>query len=119
MGQYHYPTNLTKKQFLCPHKFGDGLKLREFGCSSHGTMTALAYLLASSSGRGSGDFDNVGKLSGSWAGDKIAIIGDYSESSDIPGIDAAEIYSQLFETYEDISVAVRAEASEAADREPL
>lgn len=113
MGQYHYPVNLTKKQFLHPHKFDDGLKLREFGCSSNGTMTALAYLLASSTGRGGGDFEK-GKLSGSWAGDRIAIIGDYSEKGDIPGVDASEVYSGLVandapERYEDISEAVRRE----------
>jgi len=109
MGQYHYPVNLTKKQYLDPHKFGDGLKLREFGCSSHGTLTALTYLLASSNGRGGGDFAD-GLLAGTWAGDKIAIIGDYSEKNDIEGTDAAKVYSDLHDSYDDISVAVKREA---------
>jgi hypothetical protein len=109
MGQYHYPVNLTKKQYLNPHTFGDGLKLREFGCSSGGTLTALTYLLASSNGRGGGDFAD-GSLAGKWAGDKIAIIGDYSDKNDIEGIDAAQMYAELRDSYyEDISVAVKRE----------
>jgi hypothetical protein len=110
MGQYHYPVNLTKKQYLDPHKFNDGLKLREFGCSSNGTMTALCYLLASSIGRGGGDFQD-GDHAGTWAGDKIAIIGDYSEKGDIPKMDAQKIYNDLMEKgkYTDISLAVIAE----------
>ena len=110
MGQYHYPVNLTKKEKLDPHKFDDGLKLREFGCSSHGTMTALCYLLASSIDRGGGDFED-GDHAGTWAGDKIAIIGDYSEKGDIPKMDAKKIYEDL-ENYEDVSEAVKAEVSD-------
>ena len=29
MGQYHYTVNLDKKEYLVPHKLGDGLKLLE------------------------------------------------------------------------------------------
>lgn len=36
MGQYYYVINVTKKEYLHPHKFFDGLKLLEFGCSSNG-----------------------------------------------------------------------------------
>lgn len=111
MGQYHFPVNLTKKQYLDPHKFNDGLKLREFGCSANGTLTALTYLLASSVGRGGGDFEK-GKLAGTWAGDRIAIIGDYSEKGDIPDCDAHQVAHELLETYEDVSVAVRKECED-------
>ena len=31
MGQYYVIANLDKKEFLNPHKFGDGVKLMEFG----------------------------------------------------------------------------------------
>lgn len=92
MGQYHYVCNKTKHEYLNPHGFGDGLKLMEFGCSAGGTMTALAILLASSNGRGGGDarIDHdhaLIEVVGSWAGDEIAIIGDYSEEGDIAGWD--------------------------------
>ena len=103
MGQYYLIVNLTKKQFLYPHCFNDGLKLKEFGCSSQGTMMALAVLLADGNGRGGGDvfsqayreeeeryknhkrktFPDAQKyndlLIGSWAGDKIVVAGDYGD----------------------------------------
>lgn len=79
MGQYHRVINLDKKQWLRPHSFDEGTKLMEFGCSSQGTMTALAILLAASNGKGGGDFRGDDPLIGSWAGDRIAIVGDYAE----------------------------------------
>lgn len=85
MGQYHYIINLTKKEYLHPHKFHDGLKLLEFGASGYGTMLALAVLLSNSPNRGGGDLnsDDV-EWYGRWAGDRIVIAGDYAEPGD-PG----------------------------------
>ena len=100
MGQYHKVVNLDKKEYLHPHELGDGLKLMEFGASAMGTMTALALLLACSNGRGGGDFHNTQsktkegypvndvdpsamELIGSWAGCRIAIVGDYAEDQDM------------------------------------
>lgn len=89
MGQYHIPVNLDKKEYIHPHRMGDGLKLLEFGCSSMGTMTGLAVLLHNSPNRGGGDlhvsrenpfFEYVCR----WAGDRIVIAGDYAEQGD-PG----------------------------------
>ncbi len=83
MGQYHYVVNLTKKEFLYPHKFGDGLKLLEFGMSANGTMTALAVLLSNSRNRGGGDLcSDDEEWYGRWAGDNIVIAGDYAEPGD-------------------------------------
>lgn len=92
MGQYHKVVNLDKKMWLNPHSFDDGTKLMEFGQSAGGTMTALAILLAPQSangGRGGGDMhtDREG-IVGSWAGDRIAIVGDYAEPGDKEGWDA-------------------------------
>lgn len=84
MGQYHLTVNLDKKQFLDPHKLGDGLKLMEFGNSAGGVMTGLAILLAVSNNRGGGDLHSDNELIGSWGGDRIAIIGDYAEDKDLP-----------------------------------
>src|ERR1035437_2545598 len=98
MGQYHLVVNLDKHQYLHPHRLGDGLKLMEFGRSRDGTMTALAFLLACSAcegGRGGGDprEDSEGVI-GSWAGDRIAIIGDYAEAEDLPPeFEADRIYA--------------------------
>jgi len=80
MGQYFKICNLDKKEFLHPHRFGDGLKLLEFGCSSHGTLTALTILLRQSEQHGGGDLDSDRPIVGSWAGDRIVVAGDYANS---------------------------------------
>lgn len=107
MGQYHIVVNLDRQEFLHPHRMGDGLKLLEFGCSPIGTMTGLAILLAASNGegRGGGDLSLVDYhyvegnhsttarpgaeqakfIVGRWAGQRIAIVGDYHEPNDVPG----------------------------------
>jgi len=33
MGQCYVIANISKRQYLFPHRFGDGLKLLEFGAS--------------------------------------------------------------------------------------
>ena len=82
MGQYYKIVNLTKKEYLKPHAFGDGLKLLEFGSGGCGTMCALAILLSDGNGRGGGDLHTKRneKLIGSWAGDKIVVTGDYADA---------------------------------------
>jgi hypothetical protein len=84
MGQYYLTVNLDKKQYLHPHKFGDGLKLREFGASGSGTMAGLAVLLSDGCGRGGGDLlvepeEDTDQLIGSWAGDRIVVAGEYAD----------------------------------------
>ncbi len=79
MGQYYKIVNLTKKQYLHPHRFGDGLKLMEFSMSASGVMAGLAILLADGNGRGSGDLHSDNPIIGSWAGDRIVIAGDYAD----------------------------------------
>lgn len=113
MGQYHEVVNLDKHEKLHPHALGDGLKLMEFGCSGDGTMTALAILLAGSckgGARGGGDFEHVHPMSsvlaGRWAGDRIAIIGDYAEDGDVPGMTKAELANAV-ECSVDISAVMR------------
>lgn len=105
MGQYHHIVNVDKRQHVNPHAFGDGLKLMEFAHSGKGgTMTALALLLAGSNGRGGGDFRGADpdRLVGSWAGDRIAIVGDYCRAGDVPGLSQEEMEA-LYDDTEDIS----------------
>lgn len=104
MGQYHYTVNLDKKEFLHPHKLGSGLKLWEFAGDDHGIGCALSLLLACSNGRGGGDVVET-DLVGRWAGDRIAIVGDYAEDGDLPGeFIASGIYQRCDEgAYLDIS----------------
>ena len=80
-----------------PHQIGNGFKLHEQVGWPYSTATVLVMLLAASSkdsGRGGGDFHAKHPLVGSWAGDRIAFVGDYAESEDIPGFDAALLYGQ-------------------------
>ena len=107
MGQYHYLVNLTKKQFVHPHQIGNGLKLHEQVGWPYSTSTVLVMLLAVSSGRGGGDFGEH-RLVGSWAGDRIAFIGDYAEPDDLKGVDAPTVYNQCESgKFKNISAQVR------------
>lgn len=112
MGQYHTIINLTRKETLNPLKFGDCQKLLGFGASGSGTMLALAVLLAGSSGRGGGDLDEspgIGPVIGRWAGNQIAIVGDYYEVGDVPGVateDLRAVANEERDGWVDISEAV-------------
>jgi hypothetical protein len=107
MGQYHIVVNLDKKEWIHPHRIGLGLKQGEQIGSFRATMGDIIYLLlAISNGRGGGDVPTEGieDVLGSWAGDRVLVVGDYSEPGDIdiPGIE---------HPYEDLYL----QAQEAAD----
>lgn len=108
MGQYHYPVNLDKKEVIHPHAIGNGLKMLEQVGWEGATSNALFLLMCCSHNRGGGDAQPHDML-GRWTGDRIAIIGDYSESDDIPGVNAEEIYKAVRESdeYTDISAQVK------------
>lgn len=108
MGQYHLPINVSKKQFIDPHKFDDGLKLLEFGASGDGTMLALAVLLSDSNGRGGGDLHSSSPIIGSWAGDQIVIAGDYGDNGKWGVGDDVNLYHVARDSYEDVSAQVMA-----------
>jgi hypothetical protein len=97
MGQYHFLVNLDKKQVIHAHQIGNGFKLLEQIGWEYSTATGLVMLLAASSrngGRGGGDFHSGHPLIGSWAGDRIAFVGDYAKPEDIPGCDATVVCRQ-------------------------
>jgi hypothetical protein len=95
MGQYHMPVNIDKREYLYPHLFGNGLKMLEWGTGG-GTVAGLTVLLACSHNRGGGDLHgDVGDIGGRWAGDRIVIVGDYTEPGD-PGTDS--LYKMIDET---------------------
>lgn len=127
MGQYWYPVNLDKKEFVHPHSLGTGLKLWEQLANHPGTGAALVILCAAMpETRGGGDFDlhenwhglernlNIHAtipgpmpddypaiaraVIGRWAGDRIALIGDYAEDGDLPiEFQASTIYDRCNE----------------------
>ena len=132
MGQYWKPVNLDKREFIDPHQLGAGLKLWEQLANHPGTGAALIILTAAMrEQRGGGDFDmtenwhgpertmgsgpgpmpevypqTAKKVIGRWAGDRIAIVGDYAEDSDLPPeFEASKIYDNCREggTYTDIT----------------
>jgi hypothetical protein len=105
MGQYYKIVNLDKREYLHPHKCGDGLKLMEFGLSGDGTMACLAILLADGNGRGGGDLDSNHPIIGSWAGDRIVITGDYADEGKFVDTPDANLYAALTDNpnYTDVS----------------
>jgi len=102
MGQYHKTVSLTKREFINPHSLGCGLKLVEQIDTKAGVPTALMVLLACSNDRGGGDLDTfhgtplaeiAQEVIGRWAGDRVAVVGDYAKRPDLdPGDDADLIY---------------------------
>ena len=135
MGQYWMVVNLDKKEYVNPHKLGAGLKLWEQLASLPGTGAALIVLCAAMpEQRGGGDFDltdnwhgpertfpehncSPGPMPsdyqeiarqtiGRWAGDRIALVGDYATNGDLaPEHEAASIYGRCHEggDYTDVS----------------
>lgn len=102
MGQYHMTVNLDKREFINPHGLGDGLKLWEQVGGPGGVGSALIVLLAASNGRGGGDFSTeYPDLVGRWAGDRIAIVGDYAEVGDLPAGTMPEVIFDLCGMTED------------------
>jgi len=106
MGQYYKIVNLDKKEYLHPHKFGDGLKLLEFGLSGMGTLAGLTVLLADGNNRGGGDLRSDNPLIGSWAGDRIVVTGDYADEGKFVRSKKKNLYTVADEQFKDISDAV-------------
>lgn len=95
MGQYWLPVNLDKREYINPHELGTGLKLLEQVWNSPGTPAALLLLTAAMpEPRGGGDPEAHPAI-GRWAGDRVAVVGDYAEDSDLPDseIPASVIYT--------------------------
>ena len=94
MGQYWIPVNLSKREFIYPHALGCGLKLWEQLANDPGTGAALIILCAAMpEARGGGDLEED-PIVGRWAGDRIALVGDYAEDGDLKDspVPASEIY---------------------------
>jgi len=123
MGQYWLPVNLDKKEFIQPHKLASGLKLWEILANNHVGQALVILTAAHKEHRGGGDFDldenwhgpertfpehntspgpmpraypQIAKETiGRWAGDRIAIVGDYAEDTDLPAeFEASKIYGR-------------------------
>ena len=84
MGQYHNLINITKKEFVSGWDTGMMAKHYE-QMGFQGSMADILYCLMIAQGnekRGGGDTDGHDFI-GRWAGDDIAVVGDYyTENSD-------------------------------------
>lgn len=138
MGQYYIIVNVDKHQMIKPHKFGDGLKLMEFGNSQFGTLLGMAVLLADGNNRGGGDLRTDNQIVGSWAGDRIVVAGDYADPGkhlehvslslleeamqayEYDSPDDLTLYQVAQETFDDVSnIVIRAIADGEGERHPL
>lgn len=117
MGQYWIPISISKREYVSPHKLGCGLKLWEQLANHPGTGAALIILCAAmQEQRGGGDLNLgdeegfVGDLKkaagqsyaeiakrtiGRWAGDRIALVGDYAVRGDLKPKDDADLIYHL------------------------
>jgi len=89
MGQYFIPVNVTKKEYIHAHAFGDGLKMGEWTHTGSRTMQALKALQASR-----------------WKGDEVVYAGDYEHE---------ELYRQAREEFTDVSEQAKTLLSKKAE----
>jgi len=124
MGQYFKPVNTDKKEFVCPWCISGGAKLWEWAANRQGAIFTLLLRQSTSTGAGDygGQGPQVIELTegqeiqdviakgiaregmpmpipkesivGRWAGDRVALVGDYDETG---------LYSTATELYRNIS----------------
>jgi hypothetical protein len=95
MGQYHLLVNSDKKEYINPRDLGFGAKQLEH-IGFLGDLPLVQYLLTTCSrARGFGDFSlteyNEAFL-GRWAGDRVFVLGDYTEQGDVPKVRSAHTF---------------------------
>lgn len=110
MGQYHKLVNLDKKEFVNPYDLGFGAKQYEQTGVEASIPDAIYLLVMSSPNRGGGDWP-LTDVSGRWCGDRVVVLGDYTEDSDIPNYpNASKIYREVSDDdteWTDITAQVR------------
>lgn len=112
MGQYHKLVNVDKKEYLDPHDIGLGAKQWEHQSEArwplYGSLSDAMYILTMTSpNRGGGDMPFT-EISGRWAGDRVMVVGDYTEDEDLPAhFMAGQLYGLSDDTYLNIGEAVR------------
>lgn len=95
MGQYHKLINLDKREQVNPYPLDLGAKQYEQTGTAADFGDALYLLLMSSPNRGGGDWEHFPNLSGRWVGDRVIVLGDYTEDEDLPNYPkASKLYSE-------------------------
>jgi hypothetical protein len=107
VGQYHRLVNIDKQEWVDPHGLGLGSKQYEqTGCDAS-LADAMYVLVMTSPDSGGGDFPMT-DISGRWVGDRVLIVGDYTDKDAVPGFVGADAIYQLAEAqYKDITPDVR------------
>lgn len=114
MGQYWFPVNLDKCEFIDTRQEGFSGKLCEQLWNSPDVGAALVVLLAEMpEPRGAGDL-KPSFVVGHWAGDRVVLVGDYAEPTDkygtqkVDGEDVTVYDLCMRGVYRDISAEVLA-----------
>ena len=109
MGQYHKLINITKKEFVVGYDIGILAKHYE-QIGFEGSMADVIYCLMIAQGddrRGGGDVSGH-KFIGRWAGDNVAIVGDYyDQHTDKPEYKALYDLVETDKHYKNISPSIR------------
>ena len=93
MGQYHVLVNYDKKEIVHPYGLGLGAKQVEQLGAFKGTIADAMYLLVMTSPNAGGGDLPLTSVSGRWAGDRVMVVGDYTEDNDVPSIpNASQLY---------------------------
>lgn len=94
MGQYYKIANLTKREFIHPHKLASGLKAWEILANEMCTK-AMFLLMVCGERRGGGDLQPH-EAAGRWHGDHVVVVGDYADAGDFqthnPSFGPQDIY---------------------------
>lgn len=103
MGQYYTLVNLDKKEKVEAHRIGCGMKLWEWAANPQGSV--LVLLCGWSTELAGGDPDwydpDIREIAGRWAGDRIALVGDYYDPEvdvkrlNLPTWDEIEEYTDI------------------------
>ena len=109
MGQYHRLVNIDKQEVVDPHGLGLGSKQWEGQVGCEGSLADAMYVLTMTSpDAGGGDLPRT-DISGRWCGDRVLIVGDYTDKDAVRGFTGADAIYQLSTTpqYKDITGEVR------------
>ena len=109
MGQYHLVVNLDKQEFLNPWDLNWGAKQKEHTGFAGSAGDAIYLLTMTSPNRGGGDYDQYDGVSGRWAGDRVVVLGDYTEpheDRDLGYKGEGSLYRRVMDSYENISATV-------------